>query len=376
MNNQLHSSRKFISLFYLLVVFLSPSGYSQTTDVDKLARKVVPGVVKWRRHFHENPELSNREFKTSAYIPIIRYLNMNSFKIVSYSLFFLLGNFHLITAHAENNKPPPIPDTEIYLFDVVYQGKTIQLKNATNISNHAGYDNQPFFTPDDHSVLFASERDGKQTDIYEYFIANGNLKQITHTAFMEYSPMTSADNQSITFVRDGENPNQTIWKMDRQTGKSVWAIHSLEPVGYYAFGHSGDEVLFWSRYGFNVTYLNLNKKTEFFVSGHAIPSSPKLIPNSHEFSFVHRQTNETVWIKTFNPETKSISPILPVNGTNFDYCWTPKGNLLRTEGTVLYLGNIINGWAKIADFKHFKLHRITRLALSSDGKKLAVVDNL
>ena len=301
---------------------------------------------------------------------------MTLYKPVYLPLLLLLGNLcYFSSIKAEDTPPPPIPDTEIYLFDVVYQGKTIRLKNVKNISNHPGYDNQPFFTPADHSILFASQRDGKQTDIYEYFIDSEQLKPLTQTPFMEYSPMTTADNQTITFVRDGENPNQTIWKMDRQTGKSESAIPSLEPVGYYAFNHNNQDLLFWSRYGFNVTYLDLEKKTEFFVSGHAIPSSPKLIPNSHQFSFVHRQANETVWIKAFNPENKTIRPILAINGSNYDYCWTPKGNLLRAEGTMLYLGNEKSGWARVLDLKGFGLHRVTRLALSSDGKKLAVVDN-
>ncbi|AKD03370.1 amidohydrolase [Pontibacter korlensis] len=36
--------------------------------VDKLADKVEPQVVEWRRHFHEHPELSNRETETAARI--------------------------------------------------------------------------------------------------------------------------------------------------------------------------------------------------------------------------------------------------------------------------------------------------------------------
>ena len=40
-----------------------------------------------------------------------------------------------------------------------------------NISNSPGYDNQPSFLPDSSAVLFSSNRDGKQTDIYRYDIA-------------------------------------------------------------------------------------------------------------------------------------------------------------------------------------------------------------
>ncbi len=34
----------------------------------KLAKKLYPAQIKWRRHFHQYPELSNFEFKTTAFI--------------------------------------------------------------------------------------------------------------------------------------------------------------------------------------------------------------------------------------------------------------------------------------------------------------------
>ncbi|GAB4196957.1 MAG: M20 family metallopeptidase [Wenzhouxiangellaceae bacterium] len=37
-------------------------------ELDRLASNYQPQVVEWRRHFHANPELSNREFETSAFI--------------------------------------------------------------------------------------------------------------------------------------------------------------------------------------------------------------------------------------------------------------------------------------------------------------------
>ncbi|MCH2056670.1 MAG: amidohydrolase [Thalassotalea sp.] len=38
-----------------------------------MASDIEPQVIKWRRHFHENPELSNREFETAK--TIAKYLN-------------------------------------------------------------------------------------------------------------------------------------------------------------------------------------------------------------------------------------------------------------------------------------------------------------
>ncbi len=38
------------------------------TKFDQMAKEIEPKVVEWRRHFHQYPELSNREVKTSAKI--------------------------------------------------------------------------------------------------------------------------------------------------------------------------------------------------------------------------------------------------------------------------------------------------------------------
>src|SRR5690606_38521576 len=60
----------------LLTVFafvLAIAGYAQSSTknqarIDQLARKIEPKVIEWRRHFHQYPELSNRETKTAERI--------------------------------------------------------------------------------------------------------------------------------------------------------------------------------------------------------------------------------------------------------------------------------------------------------------------
>ncbi len=37
-------------------------------DIDRLAVAVEPELIAWRRHLHQNPELSNREVQTAAYV--------------------------------------------------------------------------------------------------------------------------------------------------------------------------------------------------------------------------------------------------------------------------------------------------------------------
>ncbi len=53
----------------LLFLFLLSIGINaQSKKIDKLVNDVESKVIEWRRHFHENPELSNREFNTSKKI--------------------------------------------------------------------------------------------------------------------------------------------------------------------------------------------------------------------------------------------------------------------------------------------------------------------
>ncbi len=60
--------RSAILLFAVLsTLFLSEAALAQSR-IEQLAKAIEPKVIEWRRHFHENPELSNREFKTAERI--------------------------------------------------------------------------------------------------------------------------------------------------------------------------------------------------------------------------------------------------------------------------------------------------------------------
>jgi metal-dependent amidase/aminoacylase/carboxypeptidase family protein len=57
--------------FFVLCLFVTGFTAAQVnaalqTKIDKQAQEIEPRMVEWRRNFHQNPELSNREFKTAA----------------------------------------------------------------------------------------------------------------------------------------------------------------------------------------------------------------------------------------------------------------------------------------------------------------------
>jgi hypothetical protein len=60
-------------LIVVLVIVLSaftnkPPKSKLQAKVESLAEQEMSKVIEWRHHIHENPELSNREFKTAEYI--------------------------------------------------------------------------------------------------------------------------------------------------------------------------------------------------------------------------------------------------------------------------------------------------------------------
>jgi amidohydrolase len=61
---------KSFSFAALALLFLCVPVFSQdrSAEVNAAAEKIMPKLVEWRRHLHQYPELSNREFKTAEYI--------------------------------------------------------------------------------------------------------------------------------------------------------------------------------------------------------------------------------------------------------------------------------------------------------------------
>lgn len=270
--------------------------------------------------------------------------------------------------------PPAFPETEIFLFDYDPASADDALSGGSNVTNRPGYDNQPYFTGDSATFLYSRD-DGTQTDIWEYDIATGTHTQVTFTPESEFSPTPSPDNRTISMVFERNN---SIWHLDRSTADApVWSLESAgvsEPVGYFARNYQTGEILFWSRYGFNVALTHAEKPAYHFISGHAVPATPHVIPGTSQFSFVHRQTNEQVWIKAFDPETRSIRPLTPIVGSNANYTWAPDGSILQIEGTGLYRWREGGeGWQKIADLSDHGLASANRIAVSPDGARIAVV---
>ena len=53
--------------FSLALALLTPQ-IQAATSIPQLVEKITPSVIEWRRDIHQNPELSNREYRTSRVV--------------------------------------------------------------------------------------------------------------------------------------------------------------------------------------------------------------------------------------------------------------------------------------------------------------------
>ena len=276
------------------------------------------------------------------------------------------------------SEAPAFPEADIFLFSIQTSDGKVRLGESTNVTNREGYDNQPFFTPDSKSFLFSQSSNG-QTDVFECFVASKECKRITQSANMEFSPTPSPDNKTISFVTDGEGANQSIWHIERSKEEDpVWTLRKQperEPVGYYSWNHESGYILFWSRYGFSMRLVHESKTLSHYITGHAVPTTPWIIPGTSKFSYVHRQANGEVWIKELDPETRAIRPLVSMAGSNFHYNWSPDGYIWNIEGSKLkrWKEATTDGWEELADLDSHGIQNATRVSISPDGKWLAVV---
>lgn len=59
-----------LAFLLLLVAFVAAAQVNPKLQakIEQEAKAIEPKLIEWRRHFHQNPELSNQEIKTGAYI--------------------------------------------------------------------------------------------------------------------------------------------------------------------------------------------------------------------------------------------------------------------------------------------------------------------
>lgn len=262
--------------------------------------------------------------------------------------------------------------SEIFLFDVSVGKSKISVNNPVNVTNHPGYDNQPFFHATKPLLYYSSFNDDNRSDIKVYNYASNETTSLTTTPEREYSPTLSPDEKHISCIIQRDNNAQDLGQYPVSGGEAVTLIDSLI-VGYHAWVNEQNLILFVLGDSMTLQWYNLPAKSSQIIDAN-IGRSLHKIPNQKALSYVKKNTDDEWLIKRIDASTKKISTITPTLPGREDLTWTSDGKILMSDGEKLFFydSKQKDGWKEVGMGEH-KLSGISRLAISKDGKKLAVV---
>lgn len=274
----------------------------------------------------------------------------------------LLAAAHPVGAMAQGG-------SDVYVVEVGPDGR---FGVPVNVTRRPGYDNQPSFTPDGAAFLYTSIRADGQADTYRYDLAARRISRITRTPESEYSPTVMPGGMTFSAVRVEMDSTQRLWRFRLDGTDPTIVLQAVKPVGYHAWADDHTVALFVLGNPSTLQIANLGSG-DVQVVAHNIGRSLHPVPGRHAVSFLHRADDET-WIKVFDLDTqRTESLVVPLERNEF-YAWTPDGALVMGAGSRLYRWREGDAdWTQVADLSGSGVTGISRIAVSPDGSRWAVV---
>ena len=278
---------------------------------------------------------------------------------------------------AQNASPSPSPTpspSDIFLVDVKTDNGQMKPGAPVRITEWAGYNNQPSFLPDGQSLFYTSIRADKQADIYRYDIKTKTTIRLTDTAESEFSPTLTFDGKFISVVRVEADSTQRLWKFPIAGGKPTLILEEIKPVGYHTWIDPNTLALFVL--GKPNTLQIVDVRTEKAeVIAENIGRATRRIPYQNRLSFVHKVSDQEWIIKTYDLGTHQITSLIKTLPGTEEYAWTASGELLAAKDSKLFAWKpgTDKDWREVRDFSQAGLKGITRIAITSDGSRIAIV---
>jgi hypothetical protein len=271
--------------------------------------------------------------------------------------------------------------SEIFLFDMKIENGQLSLSNGINITNHKGYDNQPFFHPSKPVIYYSSFNDSGRSDIKYYNYETKETKNFTLTHDREYSPTVTPDGNFISCIIQRDNGAQDLAKYPIDGGKSEVLVNHLK-IGYHAWAGENKLLLYVLDDSIHnsLHYYYLEKNADTVIAEN-IGRSLYKIPGQNAMSFVQKTSEKTSVIKKFDMNTGVISTIVSTLPGQDYFTWLQNGLMLMSDGNKLYYHQETafqeikdKGWQPVIVAGDISMLKgVTRLAANSANNKLAIV---
>ena len=264
------------------------------------------------------------------------------------------------------------PGTDIFLAPLRRVRDSILIGPAKNITNRAGYDNQPSFTPDSRAILYTAVGADAQSDIWRYDIADKRTSQLTHTPESEYSATVMPGGRRMSVIRVERDSTQRLWSFALDGSDPQILLTALKPVGYHAWLSPTRLAAFVLGSPATLHVIDSDGSGDT-IRARDIGRALQRVPGRGAFSYTHRDSAKALWIMTQPVIGESEAIVVRAPSDNEYHAWTPDGVLLTaTQGKLVRWNGAIDeksGWLPVANISA-GARNISRLAVSPDGKWL------
>jgi hypothetical protein len=262
--------------------------------------------------------------------------------------------------------------TEIYLAPLsMVNGKPV-VGAAVNVTNRAGYNNQPSFTPDSRAILFTRGDDNAQTDIYRIDLATKAVSRVTNTPESEYSATVMPGGRRFSVIRVEHDSAQRLWSFALDGSDPKLVIETLKPVGYHAWVDANNVVSFVLGNPNALAHTDVRTGKSDTLA-RRIGRSLARLAKGGGFSFVRQADSSSTLVSATWPGFATTDLVKLPRRTQ-DIVWVSPSVVVCGSGSrLLAWSRGALDWTPVADLSAAGLTDITRLAASPDGHWLAIV---
>lgn len=260
--------------------------------------------------------------------------------------------------------------TDVWVATLTERGSSLIVGRPVNVTNRAGYDNQPSFTPDGGAVLFTSIREDAQADIWRVSLADLSTTRLTGAPESEYSATPMPDGSGFSVIRVEQDSTQRLWAFawDGTPGRIL--VPGLKPVGYHVW--VGASVIGGFVLGNPNALVLMDPRTERVDTlARGIGRAFARVPGRDAFTFIHFHGDTSV-IGEVDVRTKTVRRLAVAPEGGEYHVWTPGGALLITSGSRV-LRWTDGRWDVVADLAAYGLRGLSRIAINAQGDRIAIV---
>ena len=261
---------------------------------------------------------------------------------------------------------------DVWVVPMKQSGTMVTFGEPRNVTQRAGYDNQPAFTSAGDAVLYTVIGSDAQADTWKFSLPDGRPVRVTHTKESEYSPTPTPDGRTFSVIRVEADSAQRLWRFpfDGQGAPSL-VLEKIKPVGYHAW--VGDHTLVIFVLGRPNTLQVADDRTgTSVVVARNVGRALVKVPARDAVTFLQQVTDSASWITDLDVRTKTVRRLVtPPPGADY-HVWTPNGALLAASGSRIYI-RVDDRWDVAADFGRWGVRNVSRLAVSPRGDWFAFV---